>query len=263
VESKDTLQRVQVARAADLDANASRPIALVRESLRAFGLEAGVRVATQTKVPAAAGLGVETALAVALVGALARATGRHAGEGDLARLAVEATRAAFGRPAEAAEVAAAIHGGCVAAEASGGTVRLPTDPAALEECLLLVDAGPAGAEPDAVADSEEQGARVRAALAGHRFDELAAVLGEAWDARGGAPGWATAERSRVAGALRPAGAGLRACGGGRGSVVAVVAAPGARGPGPREAVLAAAREAALRVFPARVDLRGLDVEKTA
>jgi hypothetical protein len=36
--------------------------------------------------------------------------------------------------------------------------------------------------------------------------------------------------------------------------------PGPGAPGGREAVLAAAKAAGLRLFPARVDLRGLDVE---
>ena len=111
-------------------------------------------------------------------------------------------------------------------------------------------------------DPEGHGSRVRAALAGRRFDDLASALADEWEARCRVPGWATPERARIASLLRPAGAGLRACGGGRGSVVAVVAPPGERGPGRREAVVGAAKAASLRLFPARVDVLGLDVEKT-
>jgi hypothetical protein len=114
--------------------------------------------------------------------------------------------------------------------------------------------------PD-VADSEGHGERVWAALASRRFDELARTLDADWDARCQVAAWATPERRRIAALLRPAGAGLRACGEGRGSVLAVVSSPGDRGPGVREAVVRAAREAAVRLFPARVDLLGLDVEK--
>jgi hypothetical protein len=45
-----------------------------------------------------------------------------------------------------------------------------------------------------------------------------------------------------------------------GRLIAVWAVPGARSPGPREAVAALVKEAGLRSFPARVDLRGLEVE---
>ena len=43
-------------------------------------------------------------------------------------------------------------------------------------------------------------------------------------------------------------------------ILALWAPPGERGPGRREAVVAAAKVTGLRLFPARVDLRGLDVE---
>jgi homoserine kinase len=269
VESKDTLQRVQAADIGEL-ASASGPVALAREVLRALGVEGGVRVVTQARVPAASGLAADSALAVALVGALARALDRPLATEELQRLAGEAEARAYGRPAAPADAAAAAHGGCLAWSATGAVERVAVDPAAIEECLLLVDA-PAASVPGTegmpavpvVRDPAGHGARVRAALGERRFDELALALAEDWDARCRVPGWATPERTRVASRLLPAGAGLRACGGGQGTVVAIVAPPGARGPGCREAVVAAAREAALRLFPARVDLLGLDVEKTA
>lgn len=268
VESKDTLQRVRVAGLEGLE-NASGPVALVRECLRVLGVESGVRVVTQVRVPASSGLAGDSALAVALVGALARALDRAVTAEGVQRLAGEAEARALGRPASPADLAAATHGGCLAWTASGGLEILTVDPAAVEECLLLVDAAPArvpGAEPSAgggaVDDPAGFGARVRGALAERRFEELALALGEDWDFRCRVPGWATPERARVGSVLRAAGAGLRACGGGQGTVVAVVAPPGARGPGRRETVVAAAKEASLRLFPARVDILGLDVEKT-
>ncbi len=261
VESKDTLQRTRAARLEDVDASGASPVALVREALRAFGVDAGVRVVTQVKVPAASGLGGETALAVALVGALARALGRETPKLEVERMAVQVATAVLGRNATATDVAAAVHGGCVTAEPGCGPAAVAVDPAAVEECLLLAESGPPADAVATALDPDGHGARVRAALVGRRFDDLASALAEDWDARCRVPGWATAGRARIASLLRPAGAGLRACGGGRGTVVAVVAAPGERAPGRREAVRAAAKAASLRLFPARVDLLGLDVEK--
>jgi hypothetical protein len=268
VESKDTLQRVQVARVSELD-RAEGPVALVREALRALGLEGGLRISTQARVPASSGLGSDTAMAVALVGGVARAAGRDLAAAEAIRLAARVVTGALDRPAAAADVFAARHGGCVSVGPAGVPEAVGVDPAAVEECLLLVDtsagrapgAGAAAPVPE-VADSEGLGERVRAALESRRFDALAQTLDADWDARCGIAGWATPERQRIAALLRPAGAGLRACGEGRGTVLAVVSPPGDRGPGVREAAVRAAREAGVRLFPARVDLLGLDVEKT-
>jgi hypothetical protein len=269
VESKDTLQRVQVARASELD-RAAGPVALVREALRALGVESGLRVSTQARVPASSGLGSDAALAVALVGGLARAAGRELDATDTMRLAARVVAEALERPAGAADVFAARHGGCVALGPAGAPLPLRVDPAAVEECLLLVDTA-GGRAPDAdeaapvphVADSEALGERVRLALTSRRFEDLARTLDASWDARCRIAGWETAERRRIGALLRPAGAGLRACGEGRGSVLAIVSPPGERGPGAREAVVQAAGAAAgLRLFRPRVDLLGLDVEKT-
>jgi hypothetical protein len=58
---------------------------------------------------------------------------------------------------------------------------------------------------------------------------------------------------------RAAGGAAKVCGAGGGGVVAVWAPPGARGPGRREGVEAALKAAGFGVFPARVDLRGLEI----
>ena len=69
----------------------------------------------------------------------------------------------------------------------------------------------------------------------------------------------TSGTDRVAEVARAAGAAAKVCGAGVRGVVAVWAPPGARGPGRREAVTEALGAAGFRVFPARVDLRGLEV----
>jgi hypothetical protein len=127
------------------------------------------------------------------------------------------------------------------------------DPARVEECLLLVDAGSPVAELGVEGASEQ----VRDALLAGRFEAVSAIWREEWAAVARA-GLAGSEAARVAEVLLTAGAGVRPCGGGR--LLAAWAPPGGRGPGAREAVLAAAKEAGLRLFAARVDLRGLEVE---
>jgi galactokinase/mevalonate kinase-like predicted kinase len=268
VESKDALQRLQAAGSSGLD-RAVGPVALVREALRALGLESGLQVSTQVRVPSSSGLGGDAALAVALLGGLGRAAGRDLDPEDLVRLAGRVVASVSGDPPGEADLFAARHGGCVAVGAAGRAEPLRVDPAAVEECLLLVDTtagrGPADGAPTPIpetAEEEGHGTRVREALRARRFDDLARALDADWTSRSAVPGWLTGDRERLAGLLRPAGAALRACGAGRGSVLAIVAAPGPRGPGPRESVVHAAREASVRLFPARVDLLGLDVEKT-
>lgn len=266
IDSKDTLQSVEAERVDEL--RGGGPVGLVVELLRLLRIEDGFGVTTHVRVPDSSGLGGPVALAVAAAAALGRAAGLPLTAGDLRRLAGQATARAADGPLEASGAAAAIHGLCTAETMGGLVERLPVDPAAVEECLLLVDAGGGAPGLETVAgeppgpDDPAWASRVRDTLRARRFDDLADLLNADWDARALRPGWLTPPRERVAGALRAAGAGLRSCGG-QGSVVAVVAAPGGRGPGRRERVLEAARAAGLRLFPVRVDLLGLDVEETA
>jgi hypothetical protein len=240
VESKDALRKAQVRTVSEL--GGAGPLGLVARVLQGLGVEAGVRVVTQSRVPGGAGLGEEAALAVAVTGAAARAL-------DLALGAQEIVRVA--------RVASGPDGGeCGLASRGGGPRAL--DPGRVEESLLLVQceaAVPPLAEAEALAVAPVAG-RVREALGAGRLEDLVGLWLEEWEARAGRAPEAT---RRVAGIVRAAGGAVRSPVRG-GSVLAVWAPPGARGPGRREAVLAAAREAGLRLFPARVDLRGLDVE---
>ncbi len=103
--------------------------------------------------------------------------------------------------------------------------------------------------------------RVREALLAERFEEVAALMAEEWAARKRlAPGVTTPDIDRIVEAARAGGGAAKVCGAGGGGVVAVWAPPGARGPGRREAVEKSLHAAGFRVFPARVDLRGLEVE---
>jgi mevalonate kinase len=70
----------------------------------------------------------------------------------------------------------------------------------------------------------------------------------------------TPEIDRIVEIAESHGGAAKVCGAGGGGVVAVWAAPGSRGQGPRERVAAALESEGLRAFPFRADLRGLEVE---
>src|SRR5258706_14959270 len=74
IESKDTLQKAEGRTVSDVLSGGGP--SLVAEILRALGIESGVKVTTQSKVPAGSGLGGSSALAVAVAAAVARAIGR-------------------------------------------------------------------------------------------------------------------------------------------------------------------------------------------
>jgi galactokinase/mevalonate kinase-like predicted kinase len=160
-----------------------------------------------------------------------------------------------------------------------GAEVLPVDAARIEECLLLVDGGRPPRPPrgggDLVRAHVEENERVRAgvgavaaaarsvreALVDGRFEDVTELLAEEWEARKRlAPDVTTPEIDRIVAAAREAGGAGKACGAGEGSVVAIWAPPGRRGPGAREAVERDLVASGLRVFPARVDLRGLEVD---
>jgi hypothetical protein len=229
----------------DVDA----PPGLVARVLLRLGVSEGAAARAQARVPGEVGLAVEAALAVSVVAAADRALGLSLGQEGIAAVAGEEAGAGL-----AAAVKAALCGGVVGPTARGAG-PLPVDPARVEECLLLVDAGSPVAELRVEGASE----RVGDALLTGRFEAVGAIWREEWAAvarAGLAP--AGSEAARVAEVLLAAGAGVRPCGGGR--LLAAWAPPGGRGPGAREAVVAAAKEAGLRLFAARVDLRGLEVE---
>jgi galactokinase/mevalonate kinase-like predicted kinase len=259
LESRDALRKASGSTVAELLQDGT--LGTVARAVLAAGVESGVRVTTQSRVPRGSGLGEGEALAAAVAGAAASAAGSSADLDEIARLAGDAERP--GRADAIREGHTAVRGGVLVLEAVQGAHRvaaLPVDPARIEESLLLVQAEPPGipgrADPRVLRDVA---GLVRAALAAGRFEDVAALWAEEWESRRG-PGWPSAEIEKVARVVRDAGGAVRPCGAGEGGLLAVWAPPGERGPGRREAVVGAAKAAGLRLFPARVDLRGLDVE---
>lgn len=266
---KDTRQE---ARAATVDALLAKgELSLVGEVLKALGVEEGVRVETLLRVPPGSGLGATSALALAVAGGVSAALGRPFQAEDLWPGLREAEARAHQPPVVAADYATALHGGVQAVSVEGGESRsepLPVDPARIEESLFLIDAGDAapgapGPEEDSGGSPEAPqvaGEAVRQALLDDRFEDVVGLLRDEWEVRKTLdPRLTTAEVERAVNVAQSAGGAARLLSAGGRAVMAIWAPPGARGPGRREAVTTALEAAAFRVFPARVDLRGLEV----
>jgi D-glycero-alpha-D-manno-heptose-7-phosphate kinase len=278
--SKDTLKKAEGRSVSEILADGA--LSLVAYILRALGVETGVKVETQSRVPAGSGLGGSSALAVAVAAAVARAFGREVDHDALWPIVRDAEAQCIGVPTGIQDYLAAIHGGVLGVHLEPGAVRverLPVDPAVVEESLLLVDAGVtrfSGINNWDVFKGQMDGdERVRAALAeivrvavelrlafeAGRIDDVAALIGREWEARKSlAAGVTTPEIDRIAAAAAAAGGAAKVCGAGGGGMVAVWARPGQRDGGCRERAVAALRDAGFRSVPFRVDLRGLEVE---
>lgn len=281
VESKDTLLKAEGTDVAEVLATGR--LALAAYILKALGIESGVRVTIQSKVPPGSGLGGSSALAVAIAAAAARAVGRELDAEALWPVVRDAEAQALGLPAGMQDHLAALHGGVLGVHLEPGAVRverLATDPGRVEESLLLVDAGETrfsginnwevfkgqidgdGGVREALGTIARVAGRVREALASHRYDDVAGLMAEEWEARKRlAPAVTTPVIDRIAEVARSAGGAAKVCGAGGGGMVAVWATPGSRGSGTRERALEALRGAGFRPLKFRVDLRGLELEE--
>ena len=279
IESRDTLQQVEASHVRELMGEGG--LSLVAYILHALGIESGVKVVTHSRVPAGSGLGGSSALAVAVAAAAARFAGRTLDEEQLWPIVRDAEAQCIRVPTGVQDYHAAIHGSVLAVHLLAGAVRverLAVDPAAVEECLILVDAGAtrfSGINNWDVFKGQIDGdARVREALGAiarvavevrdallqGRFRDVAPLLAREWEARKRlAPAVTTPEVDRIATAALEAGGAAKVCGAGGGGMVAVWAAPGARGRGERERVLESLAAAGFRPVPFRVDLKGLEV----
>jgi len=257
LEAKDALTKTAAADVAELVAKA--PGSIAAHVLDLAGARTGIRVASEWKLPAGSGVDGDSALAVAATAAVARVLGRELEAEELLRLAREASRRAGRRDEDGHHEA--LRGGVVLTEGAGGRLTakgLGVDPGRIEEALLLVDAGEAGAEstrPPAARGAGLMDLVVGALVAG-QSDELAALFGEEARETGDEPPSPGARR--ILDLVRAAGGVARPLPQGR--LVAVWAPPGARGPGRGEAVREALKGASLKPVPIRVDLRGLEVD---
>jgi D-glycero-alpha-D-manno-heptose-7-phosphate kinase len=281
LESKDGLATLEARDVAEARAKGGLP--LLTAILEALEVESGIRVVTQSRVPPGSGLGGSSALVVAVTAAVAAALGRELGEEALWPLVRDAEARCLGVPAGVQDHLAAIHGGVLGVRLRPGrpvVERLRCDPARIEEALLLVNTGEArfsglnnwevfkgqidgdARVREALAAIAQAAASVAEALSQDRYEAVPEGIAQEWEARKRlAASVTTPEIDRIAEAARRAGGAAKVCGAGGGGVVAVWAAPGARGPGERERVLEALKAAGVAPMPFRLDLRGLEVEE--
>jgi D-glycero-alpha-D-manno-heptose-7-phosphate kinase len=275
IESKDTLAQAEGATVDDVLGGGA--LSLVAFILRALGIETGVKVVTQSRVPAGSGLGGSSALAVTVAAAASAALGRELPAEGLWPVVRDAEAQAIAVPTGVQDYLAAIHGGVLGIALEPGslrTARLATDPGRVEECLLLVDAGAtrfSGINNWEVFKGQiENEPRVRSALGRivaaarglrdaleqFRYGDVPSLMAEEWDARKAlAPGVTTPEIDRIAELARAEGGAAKVCGAGGGGMVAVWAEPDRRA-----RIEPALKAAGFKVVPFRVDLRGLEVE---
>jgi D-glycero-alpha-D-manno-heptose-7-phosphate kinase len=278
IESKDTRARAEGKDVSEVLHGGA--LSLVAYILRALGIETGIKVVTESRVPAGSGLGGSSALAVAVAAAASRAVGRDLDADGLWPVVRDAEAQSIAVPTGVQDYLAAIHGGVLGIHLEPGRLRverLQTDPGRVEESLLLVDAGVTRfsginnwevfkAQIDgqegvraALRDIVSAASRLREALVGHRYEEVAGLVAEEWAARKRlAPGVTTPEIDRIAEIAAEAGGAAKVCGAGGGGMVTVWAPPGRR-----EKAEAAFQHAGFKAVRFRLDLRGLEVENVA
>lgn len=275
IESKDTMTQAEGATVSEVLGGGA--LSLVAFILRALGIERDVRVLTHSRVPAGSGLGGSSALAVTVAAAASAALGRTLPAEGLWPVVRDAEAQAIAVPTGVQDYLAAIHGGVLGIALEPGalrTARLDTDPARVEESLLLVDAGAtrfSGINNWEVFKGQIEGdprvreslgrivaaaARLRDALGAGRYGDVPPLMAEEWEARKTlAPGVTTPEIDRIVAIAREAGGAGKVCGAGGGGMVAVWAEPDRR---PR--IAASLKEAGFKAVAFRLDLRGLEVE---
>jgi len=278
IESKDTRARAEGQDVSEVLKGGS--LSLVAYILRALGIETGVKVVTESRVPAGSGLGGSSALAVAVAAAASRAVGRDLDADGLWPVVRDAEAQSIAVPTGVQDYLAAIHGGILGIHLEPGKLRvekLQTDPGRVEESLMLVDAGVTrfsginnwevfkgqidGDERvrGALAEIVSAASRLRAALVGHRYDEVGPCVAEEWAARKRlAPGVTSPEIDRIAEIAAAHGGSAKVCGAGGGGMVTVWAEPGRRDKAEK-----ALQEAGFKAVRFRLDLRGLEVENVS
>jgi D-glycero-alpha-D-manno-heptose-7-phosphate kinase len=275
IESKDTLRKTEGKDVSEVLGGGE--LSLVANILRALDIETGVKVVTQSRVPSGSGLGGSSALSVAVAAALCAAFDRKIDPDKLWPVVRDAEAQTIGVPTGVQDYLAAIHGSVLGIHLEPGELRvekLATDPAKVEESLLLVDSGVShfsGLNNWEVfkgqIDRQENVKRclgeivaaargAREALVNGRYEEVGSFMAAEMQARVRlAPGVSSPEIDRIAQAAASAGGAAKVCGAGGGGMVSVWAAPGRR-----TAVEEALQGAGFKPVPFRIDLRGLEID---
>jgi D-glycero-alpha-D-manno-heptose-7-phosphate kinase len=277
IRSLDTGARHEARHVSEILAQAAPPLAAF--VLQALGIEQGIEMSTQSRVPAGSGLGGSSALAVAIAAATAAAFGRAQAPEAIWPLTRDAEARCLGVPAGIQDYLPAIYGGALAIHLEAGGVRLESlalDFERVEQHLLLVDAGGTRfsglnnweifkaridgdtrvrAALDAIASVA---VRMRAALVAGRYEDVVALVAQEWATRKLlTPAITTPEIDRLVAIAEAAGGAGKACGAGGGGMVALWA----RG-GEKASLEQALRGAGFSAAAFRIERSGLRVERS-
>ena len=277
IESKDTLRKAEGRDVSEVLVGGE--LSLVAHILRALDIERGVKVVTQSRVPSGSGLGGSSALSVAVAAALCAAFDRKIDPDGLWPVVRDAEAQTIGVPTGVQDYLAAIHGGVLGIHLEPGELRvekLATDPARVEECLILVDSGVShfsGLNNWEVFKGQIDGQEnvrkclgeivaaakgAREALVTGRYDDVGAFMSAEMQSRVRlAPGVSSPEIDRIREAAASAGGAAKVCGAGGGGMVSVWATPGRRA-----GVEAALHAVGFKPVPFRLDLRGLEIDRS-
>jgi D-glycero-alpha-D-manno-heptose-7-phosphate kinase len=275
IESKDTLVKAEGRDLSEVLAKGTTPF--LANVLRALGIESGIHVETQARLPVGSGLGVSSAIALTLAAAAARAIDHALPPEALWPIVRDAEAQSGGVPTGVQDYQSALLGGVLGVRLEVGRIvaeRLAADPSRVEEHLVLVDAGATrfsglnnweivkrriDGDPvveAALACIAAVAQRVRGALIDQRYDQMPSLLRDEWEARKRlAPTVSTPEIEAIVEIAASEGGAAKACGAGGGGMVAVWVTPDAR-----ERTLGRLRDAGFKGHPIRVDLQGLIVE---
>jgi D-glycero-alpha-D-manno-heptose-7-phosphate kinase len=272
--SIDTDGRVSAADWSDLDGSGELP--LLSLLARQYRLR-NATLTTRGESPAGAGIAGSSALTMAVVGALARWTGRSSAPDDLLHVAMNVECQALRVPTGVQDYRPALYGGIAAIELRADGVQrvaLDVDPQELERRIVLAYTGAprhSGTNNwditrrhldgdarifDCFERIRDTAATMRTALVAGDWDEVGRQVAKEWENRKRlAPGVTTPTIDDLMARASAAGAtAAKVCGAGGGGCLFCYGPPNAHG-----AVAAALAAGGARVLDYRVDTEGLRV----
>lgn len=276
--SRDSNTREEFSSLAALASHQRLRLPLLAELARYFAPPRGFRMTTWSEVPAGAGLGGSSALAVAICAALAKFTRSRVSSHDWIALSRDIEARVLGVPTGEQDHYPAVYGSVGAVHLDPGrTWREPlrVDWRALESRLLLVYTGQprrSGINNWQVlkrtldgdprlrrnfAEIAATAAAMRVALASRQWSRVARLLDREWRTRRrNAPAIATPFIDRLVAIARRHGAAGKVCGAGGGGCVVFICAPARRG-----ALAQALANAGATLLPFKLARRGVRVER--
>ncbi len=259
--------------------NSARPcLPLLAELVRHFAPRGGFQMTTWSEVPAGAGLGGSSALAVAICAALAKFTGALVSPHEWIAFSRDIEARVLGVPTGEQDHYPAVYGGVGAVHLDPGRTwrePLPVDLGDFESRLLLVYTGQprrSGINNWEVLKRFLDGDRrvrrnfsgiastsaaMRAALRDNNWSRMTRLLDREWRTRRrNAPAIATPLIDRLVAIARRYGAAGKVCGAGGGGCIVFICPPARRG-----ALAQALAKAGATLLPFRLARRGVRVER--